>query len=207
VHMDYCEQCRHEVRELTSLGAGLFDSLDPVPVAESSLGDLLDRIELEDSVELQEGMATPQAGNTAADKFVTAGSSSNDGIPSVLTSMLPNGLEDLDWKRITRVLSVCRLAFGDQQREVALHHIREGGKVASHSHTGNEATVVLKGSFSDCNGAYQEGDFIYCTPEDTHRPVAAEDGDCICLSVLDAPIKLDGMWSQMLNPFMRLRPG
>ena len=57
-----------------------------------------------------------------------------------------------------------------------------------HRHQGDEITVLLKGSFSDQEGKYVVGDFIVRTKGETHRPVASQDQDCLCLAALDAPI-------------------
>jgi len=65
---------------------------------------------------------------------------------------------------------------------------------------------VLRGSFSDADGRYQEGDFLVRGPDDEHRPVAAADGDCLCLAVMDAPIRLGGLLGRLANPFLRIHP-
>lgn len=88
----------------------------------------------------------------------------------------------------------------------ARHHIRAGGKVLAHGHAGSEITVVLHGSFSDQDGRYAQGDFLVRGPGDEHRPVAAADSDCLCLAVLDAPIRLGGLLGRLANPFLRIHP-
>jgi len=128
------------------------------------------------------------------------------GLPRALRSLVPTGVEELDWKRISASLRASRLGFGDPQREVALHHIRAGGKVLAHGHAGSEITVVLQGSFSDQDGRYAQGDFLVRGPGDEHRPVAAADSDCLCLAVLDAPIRLGGLLGRLANPFLRIHP-
>jgi putative transcriptional regulator len=37
-----------------------------------------------------------------------------------------------------------------------------------------------------------------------HRPVVDSDEECICLAVLDAPLKLTGMIGRLVNPFLRM---
>ena len=95
--------------------------------------------------------------------------------------------------------------MGERRYELALHKIDAGGKVPDHDHRGQEITVVLKGSFSDEDGVYQPGDFLVREPGESHRPMAAQNDDCICLSVLEAPIKLKGLKS-LLNPFLSFSP-
>jgi putative transcriptional regulator len=36
-----------------------------------------------------------------------------------------------------------------------------------------------------------------------HCPIADEEGDCLCLAVTDAPLRLTGRFGRFLNPFIR----
>lgn len=188
VHLEYCPRCRAEARQLETLGAQLFEELDPVPVADDALERLMQR--LDDK--------TPVLASSTARRVP-------DGLPRVLRTLVPGGLDALDWRRMGS-LRASRLRFGDVTREVALHHISAGGKVLEHGHSGTEITVVLNGRFSDQDGLYQQGDFLVRGPDDVHRPIAAEDSDCLCLAVLDAPIRFAGLLGRIANPFMRIHP-
>ena len=81
--------------------------------------------------------------------------------------------------------------------------ISAGGVAPEHDHSGTEMTVVLKGSFSDKEGIYQEGDFILKEPGQIHQPISARNEDCLCLSVESAPVKLTGFFGRMVNPFIK----
>jgi putative transcriptional regulator len=94
----------------------------------------------------------------------------------------------LPWRRIGKNFRFCQLRLGDKQRETTLFFIKAGGSVPHHRHRGDEITVILKGSFSDHEDKYNVGDFIVRTSGESHRPVASQDQDCLCLSTLDAPI-------------------
>lgn len=186
VHLEFCSRCRGDQRELAELGAGLFETLDPVPVGDDALEQVLQQLEHE-----------PAAPTTCPRQ--------PDSLPRALSSLVPQGVAQLDWERQGRVLKVARLAFGDQDREVALHHIRAGGRVPEHGHRGREFTVVLRGAFSDADGDYCQGDFALRTPGEVHRPVAWQSADCLCLSVQEGPIRFEGMFSRLLNPFIKLQ--
>ena len=66
-------------------------------------------------------------------------------------------------------------------------------------------TLVLEGGFSDADGSYHAGDFIYRQPGDVHAPTALQSEDCICLAVLDAPLKFTDWKFRWMNPFLKLR--
>ncbi len=188
VHLEYCPQCRGESHQLEELGACIFDELDPVPVSDEAFERLMRRIDA--------GSDTVPAHGAVAVQ---------DALPRALHRLVPEGLDALDWRRIGSLRS-SRLAFGDSHREVALQHISAGGKVLEHGHRGSEFTVVLRGSFSDQEGCYRAGDFLFRGPEDVHRPVAAQDSDCLCLAVLDAPLRFGGWVGRIANPFLKIHP-
>lgn len=189
VHLEHCGKCREDVQALTGLGAQLFEELEPLSVSDDALSRVFDSLDID------------------GEEVAPAKSGHRDDFPSVLQGLVPENIEDLHWKRLGRALRVAHLGLGDSEREVSLHHIRAGGRVSEHGHKGNEITVVLRGGFSDADGDYQVGDFIWRTPEHVHRPVAWADTDCLCLSVLDAPIRIKGWLGQFVNPFLGIHPG
>ena len=103
-------------------------------------------------------------------------------------------------------VNIARLFTGQNKYEVALHQICAGGKTPKHDHHGTEYTVVLQGCFSDEQSVYNEGDFIVRNPGDVHQPMGANNGDCICLSALEAPIKVTNPFGFFLKPFLRINP-
>ena len=68
-------------------------------------------------------------------------------------------------------------------------------------------TLVLQGGFSDERGSYHPGDFIYHSQHEAHSPKAFDDEDCICLAVLDAPLRFTAWKYRWMNPFLRLQAG
>ena len=191
VHLEYCARCRADAAELARVGGQLLGTLDPVPVNDDAFERLMERIE-----------AAPVP---AASRGAVPVRASRDGLPRALASLMPQGLDALEWNRVGKLRST-RLRFGDRQREVGLQHISAGGRVLEHGHCGNEITVVLRGHFSDADGRYQPGDFLLRTPEHVHRPMAAADEDCLCLAVLDAPLRFNGLLGAVANRFMRIHP-
>ena len=195
VHLEYCTQCRGEVHTLDNVGAGMFEHLEPCPVSEDSLDDLFAMIDSLPQSQTRDSSVRSFPRRQGAD------------MPRALRELVEvDNLDSLEWKKISRSLKAATLEFGDHQREVALHHIRAGGEVVQHGHNGTEVTVVLRGSFSDQSGVYRKGDFLVRSTDDVHRPVAAQDEDCLCLSVLDAPIRLEGLLGTLARPFLRIRP-
>lgn len=187
-HMNYCEDCQRASGQLQDLGAVLFDGLPGETVGDAQLEAVLAR--LDDQAPLS--YARPSA---------------SAGMPALLQRLMSGNFTDLVWKKITSSLRISYLKTGDPNFEFALYHIKAGGRIPEHTHRGSEMTLILEGGFSDADGSYHQGDFILREPSDVHAPTAVQSEDCICLAVLDAPLKFTGWKYRWMNPFLQLRAG
>jgi putative transcriptional regulator len=188
-HLALCPECREVVAQLESVGGALLEAIEPAAVPPDSLDNLLARL----------------------DKPVPAYRSPADAtalgpVPQPLRGYIGQGLETIRWKRVMR---------GVEQAEVAVDrgltgHVRArllriapGVRVPRHTHAGTEMTLVLAGGFSDGDKQYRRGDFSFGDGATDHSPVADDDGECLCLTVTDAPLRLTGPLMRLLNPFIR----
>ncbi len=190
-HLQFCDHCREFVASLQDLGGEMLNDLDQVSVSDELLDHVLECIDSSASKPTPARVEPKQCDEISS------------SLPGYVRNLLPEG--DLEWRFLSPSLRVASLPVGELENELALHRIKAGGKAPEHDHRGREFTVVLTGSFSDEDGVYQPGDFIVREPGDVHRPLAAKHEECICLSVLAAPIKLTGMKS-VLNPFLGFNP-
>jgi len=186
IHVNQCDRCRRSTGQLAELGAALFDALEPLPVGDAQLNAVLARLDEESP--LQYASNTSDAGGT----------------PAILQRLMRGDFSDLTWKKIGTTLRISYLQTGDPRHELALYHIRAGGRIPEHTHRGGEMTLVLAGGFSDADGSYHEGDFLFRQPGDVHAPTALQSEDCICLAVLDAPLKFTDWRFRWMNPFLKL---
>ena len=189
-HLQFCDVCRADVDSLNSLGGELLNSSDEAAVSAELLDNVLACLDEAPQTEISEPTQRD------IDDIATE-------LPDYVQHLLPNG--PMQWRTLSPSLKVTAVPVGETRNELALHRIKAGGKAPEHDHHGRELTVVLTGSFSDEDGIYQEGDFMVREPGDIHRPQAARHTECVCLSVLEAPIKLTGI-KRVLNPFMRFTP-
>lgn len=213
-HLEHCDECRAIVAQLTEIGASLFEycplelqdrtglSTHDVAPQQSSLDRLFTSIDSlgntaeKSYIELDSSGAPVPAGQT--DRNI-------DQLGSTVKALLKEDSE-FKWEKVGRKLQIGRIRFADSQKEVALHRISPGGRIGVHDHKGEEITVILEGSFSDENGIYKAGDFLFKTQGEEHQPIASNDSVCTCLTVLDAPIKFTRGAHRLLNPFLKLRP-
>ena len=195
LHLKYCEQCHRQHQKLQQLGSALFESLSPQQVDDSLLRTVLNRLDDEQ---------TPLSYSSSSASIDASEDADDESYPALVQRLMSGKHDDLDWQRISSGLRISRLRTGDVDNEFALYKIKAGGTIPKHTHRGTELTLVLEGSFSDEEGHYSRGDFIMRDAEHVHTPTASLDGDCICVGVLDAPVKFRGWNYRALNPFLKL---
>jgi putative transcriptional regulator len=189
LHLDQCSECSSRVDTLDSLGAVMMESQPQTEVSSDVFDSILSRIDKDTS---------------GADHQISIDAKCGRRI-SPLTKLLGEDLNSLPWKRQLGDVSVLDITdrFPGQKEQVVLQKLAAGGKAPSHTHRGEETTIVLQGAFADHKGVFNQWDFVTLNHEDDHKPLALGCEDCITLSVLSAPVKLTGIFGRMLNPFIR----
>jgi putative transcriptional regulator len=189
-HLQFCEECRVQVDAFHQIGGELLTNAPVVTLSEGLLESVLGSLRDET---VEQGVVEKAV---AKDRV-------NEYLPAYVQNLLPEG--DLKWRFLSPSVRAASIGVGETRYELALHRLKAGGHAPTHDHRGDEITVVLLGSFSDEDGVYQPGDYIVRNPGDVHRPQAARHNECICLSVLAAPIKLVGL-KRIMNPFLSFSP-
>jgi putative transcriptional regulator len=201
-HLQACPHCRQRVEHLNKLGAAILTQSVAEPVQVDTFAQLMERIRTQASAE-----------NIPEKKIAKApelhATYANDPllkhVPKIIAKLLPSDGK-LKWQRASSSLKTARLTTGQQDYEVAFQRISSGGKVVEHDHRGLEVTLVLHGSFSDEDGVYSAGDFLVRNPGEVHRPTATQNQDCLCISVVEAPVKVTGLIGKIVNPFLSFKP-
>ena len=193
-HVQLCSHCRDQVQTLNQLGGAQLATVSSEGVSEGCFDQLLSRIENTDDTPVKQQKPT----HRKLDPLLKGLE-----LPKAVKALLP---KNLSWNNVSSALKTARLTAGQDDYEVAFHRICKGGKVVEHDHKGTEVTLVLEGSFSDEAGIYHRGDFLVKQPGDIHRPTATQNEDCLCLSIVEAPVKVTGVAGWFINPFLKIRP-
>jgi putative transcriptional regulator len=194
-HLALCPSCREHETSLEAIGGALLDEIEPEPIEGGGLDALFARIEA----------APPEpseADSTAAATVKPVASDTTPSLPRPLRDYVGGAVDALHWRRRGK-LSEARLLPDAHGGTVKLLRIPAGAMMPVHTHRGTELTLVLEGGFSDGRGHYLRGDVAIADDEVTHRPRADDDGDCLCLTVTEAPVRLAGPLARFLNPFLR----
>jgi putative transcriptional regulator len=189
-HIEVCEQCRGSIQHLDQVGSELFTQLDRSPASADLKSRVFEQLDEKEDVGLTQTIDN--------NKYPLVST-----LPRCLQAFVDSDYSNMDWKRLSPDISNIALCRDSNSARVELLKIRPGGTSNTHTHLGNEYTVILEGSFSDENGIYQKGDFIARDENHTHTPVASLNEDCICLAVTDAPVQLTGWFGRLFNPMLR----
>ena len=184
-HIEHCEECRTNLQRLNAMGAQLFEDLEPSRASDS----------LKDSVLAKLDDPVVEDAPTAIKR--------HSRVPRCLQQFIPDDYDTLQWQYVSPSIQSAKLCMDSNGAKVEMLRIKPGGEAATHTHTGDEYTMVLEGAFSDDSGVYGEGDFVVRDGRHKHKPIATKDKVCICLTVTDAPIEFTGFFTRWLNPSIR----
>lgn len=127
-----------------------------------------------------------------------------DGTPNALKAFIGSTISNISWKK-NHFAGFEEVKLGEFDGcKATLFKLQAGQGVPHHTHHGTEITLVLKGGFSDGTGHYVEGEIVVADGTVDHRPVADDDGECICFAVTDAPLRLTGPLGRFIAPFIRV---
>jgi putative transcriptional regulator len=185
-HLEMCSECATVTKKITAQHAALFEAQD---VSNNiNFFSMLDKIFEHKPDLLVEPKKTP------TNRISVAGN--NYQLPRAFTHFT-----DLKWSSFGAI-SRARVVNDSDNIRASLLHIDKNGVIPSHNHKGYELTLLLEGTFSDENGVYNKGDFIWLDNSIAHTPFTEE--GCLCYAVQDAPLHFVSGLSQALNPLGQL---
>lgn len=190
-HACLCAACRAEVGRMEAVGGALLDALDPAAVGEDALAATLARIDAPPSSDEPQRVPSDLDAETRA------------LIPAPVRRYLPGNIKDLRWRWQGPTLHEARLSLARPGYRTSLFSLKPGKAPPLHTHGGNEYILVLAGSFEEDGEIYGVGDFAHADAAKTHIQTADAGKGCICLTVLDAPVRLPGIAGRVVNPFLR----
>ncbi|MBM3546355.1 MAG: anti-sigma factor [Alphaproteobacteria bacterium] len=183
-HLSLCAACRADTAEMDALGGAMLEDLSPTLMEPDARDRLLERLE------------EPEVPRPAPPP-------SDPVLPSPLRAYVGRGIDAIAWKKLGRGIEEFRLPIpGGDTYTTRLIRIAAGRDVPSHSHDGDELTLVLAGGFTDGDQNYRRGDLAAdADPAVPHRPVADADGACICLIVTEGKLRFSGPLGPLLTYF------
>lgn len=180
-HLTYCSGCRKSVSDYELIGGaalGASPSEVEPPSFDATLA-MLDAIE-------DEADQTPHIPSV---------------LPMVLHPFTSPDVEKIEWKfRLPGLYEHEIDGFAGES--VSLLKARPGAKILSHTHEGEEATLILSGQMQDGNKVYKKGDVALADDTDDHQPHIIGNEMCICLVVMSGKLRFTGTLGRALNVLM-----
>jgi putative transcriptional regulator len=192
-HLALCPACRRAVADYEVVGGALLEDMAPEPLAAGSLEAMLAQLDDGEPAEAKPPERTSKRRPIAAPPV----------LPEPLRSYVGCDPAEIPWRPVIRGIDEFELPVRSGPTRTRLMRIRAGTAIPRHTHGGLELTLALAGGFHDQAGHYLRGDLSVSDPSVDHRPMADTDGDCLCLWVTEAPLRLTGPIGRLLNPFFR----
>jgi putative transcriptional regulator len=174
-HLALCPDCRGKTARMETMGGAILSDLAPAAISDGALRAVLARLD-----------AAPLAHRAPR------GDGRAFRAPEPLRSYLKGDLGDVRWRTVGPGISYRNL-FRDRDASAKLIRSKPGRGVGTHTHGGEELTLVLTGGYTDETGHYRRGDLQTADGALLHRPLADPGEDCIVLAVCDAPLKFRSM--------------
>lgn len=189
-HIDLCPHCQQLHNDLQHDQASQLTKLAP---------NLRNTEKFEQMLTFIQAQPTKAAPTEANDAFSTLTINQR-------TFTIPKSLQRIvaarnKWRHLGS-MATAKLPAGDKQH-ISLLYIAKNTELPHHTHLGSEITLVLSGQVYDEKGCYAAGDLLIRTPNDTHAPYTHSDDDCLCLSVLSAPLKFKKGLLRIFNPLQQ----
>ncbi|WP_432452080.1 MULTISPECIES: ChrR family anti-sigma-E factor [unclassified Agarivorans] len=190
-HLEFCGACRQRVAQLENSLASQLQQAEPVainPQLDSMMQMIMQQTIPSQPTEPQQ----LQAKIKLDDKSFA--------LPRVLQA---HAKKIGPWARLPGKLQRARVdSVGDSKMNFI--YMDQNSALPEHTHQGQEVTLVLAGRFIDNGGSYGPGDFVIRDTQHTHTPRTEADQDCLCLTLLDAPLHFTSGLASLLNPFSQL---
>lgn len=184
-HLAFCTACRERAELNDAVGGALLESLDAETIEDDMLAAILAQIDEPEASVNEPQQEVPRV--------------CDPEIPMPLNEYVSGPLDELQWKRIVPGVAYYDMPW--QGRGVSrLLRIAPGKSMLTHTHNGNELTLVLRGSFSDEVGRFCRGDIADLDDQIEHQPLVDSDVDCICLIATDAPLRFTTLFGKLVQP-------
>lgn len=116
----------------------------------------------------------------------------DDVYASPLDKYLRRNQNYLKRKNIIPYVNETILPISKKDIRVSIVEVDAGVNLPEHTHDGYEMTQILSGGFSDNQGDYYQGDFVFKNNTHSHSPKIFDNEQCKCLVVRFGNLKFTG---------------
>lgn len=186
-HLTFCPPCRVSLSRIEAVGGAALAMSSGVAMSPAACAEALARLDAPADAE-------PAAGDAGGDAAAA--------LPVPLRQCLAGCAQDIRWRFLLPGLSECPLD-GFEGEDVSLLRARPGVRIPAHTHSGEEATLLLSGRMRDGDRVYGRGDLALADHSCDHRPEIIGAETCLCLVVLSGRMRFTGPVGRALNLFAK----
>jgi putative transcriptional regulator len=195
MHISLCSKCSEMVRLYNEVGGVLIEDIADISLSQEALSKFMDSIENENNDELT--ISRVNADFKQENEKI--------GIPFPLYKYIGSSLEKIKWRYLAPgIKRFTILIEGEKDAYLSLLHIAPGKKIPQHTHTGEEMTFVVSGSFEDKTGAYSIGDIAHHDQKIEHQPSVSGKQPCVCIIATEGPMIFKSFFANLFISFYRI---
>lgn len=170
-HAEMCPACRREMRLVGAIAGAAFACAPEADIAPDAFARLSARLD------------APGPSTTHAEDLPEA------DLPAALARLVGGGLDAVPWREVLPGVEHCRYVLKSARGETSLRLLRAapGSEIPDHSHSGQEATLVLRGQLADGARVYAQGEFCDLDDRTIHNPRAQGEETCVCAIAEEGP--------------------
>jgi putative transcriptional regulator len=184
-HIAYHDDLQEAVSDAESIGGALLESMQTADVSDTVLDELMGRLDK---------LPAP-----AEVKPVVA---ANSNYPEPIREFFDGDLDSIKWRFMGPGIRHARLWDGPNGDRLWLLRARGGVSIPEHGHTGDEWTLLLKGSYTTNMGRFGVGDIDLADEEIVHQPMVDKGDECVCLVLTEGPIRMKSLIGRMIQPLV-----
>lgn len=189
-HLSMCRECQADMRLLEMVGGLMLEGL-PRPQADPFADGRALRRALERETPAIEPVPPPLP------------PSGGDFLPEPLARYLGMSGEEIPWKRLPKGIRQYWVKMPAGSGHMRILRVPPGAMLLEHSHDGMEATMILRGTYSDHTGDYERGDVCEMNEGTDHQPsTVSSEEECICIIASEARPRYSRWYARLMQPLL-----
>jgi len=194
-HISLCNTCSEKVKLYNEIGGVLIEDTADADFSQDALNKFMNAIVHESDDRLP----------TDSKNVDIQQQNNNTEIPFPLYKYIGSSIEKIKWRYLAPgIKRVSILMEGEKNAYLSLLHIGPGKKIPEHTHTGEEMTFVISGSFQDKTGVYNIGDLADHDEEIEHQPTVIGKHPCVCIVATEGPMIFKSFFANLFQSFYRI---
>jgi putative transcriptional regulator len=188
-HLSMCGRCQAAMRVLDVVG-GLMLEREPPP----------SRDEFADAQALRRALEREAP---ISDKQSALSPPAEDFLPAPLANYLGMSGDEIPWQRLPKGIRQYWVTLPRDSGHMRILRAPPGAKLLEHSHGGMEATIILRGTYTDHTGDYERGDVCEMSEGTEHQPSTVSSAEeCICVIASETMPRYSRWYARLLQPLL-----